>query len=240
MSLVESCKEGGLEGVGDALQSGVDVNTNDESGKTGLMWAVTNKHNSVVELLIKTPNIDVNQKDGFGRSALHWAVVENNCEALKLLLDVPGIDLTIVGRDGWSAVYRAVFWENNEALELLINVPKVDVNMLDNDDGSAVHWAVDTDNIGALKLLLDHPGLTTRTLNHKIKRDATPMATGLWRLYAVGGVTPVMMAMAMVKLEHVALLANDPRVDLDTTDERGTSLEERARYAGYSLLGGLY
>ena len=236
MSLVESCKEGGLEGVGGALQSGVDVNTNDESGKTGLMWAVKNKHNSVVELLIKTPNIDVNQKDGFGRSALHWAMVENNCEALKLLLDVPGIDLTIVGRDGWSAVYRAVFWENNEALELLLNVPKVDVNILDNDDGSAVHWAVDTDNIGALKLLLDHPGLTTRTLNHKIKRHATPMAY-LWPTY---GVTPVMMAMAMEKLEHIALLANDPRVDLDTTDERGKSLEERARYAGYSLLGGLY
>ena len=56
MSLVKLCKKGDLEGVKAALQCGGDVNT-DENGWTGLMRAVHKNHNSVVELLLKTPNI---------------------------------------------------------------------------------------------------------------------------------------------------------------------------------------
>ena len=62
MSLVELCKEGDLEGVKAALQSGIDVNTKDRNGWTGLINAVIYKHNSVVDLLLNTQtNIDVNQ-----------------------------------------------------------------------------------------------------------------------------------------------------------------------------------
>ena len=60
MSLVELCKKGDLEEVKAALQRGVDVNTKDEDGWTGLILAVKNNHNSVAALLLKTPNIDVN------------------------------------------------------------------------------------------------------------------------------------------------------------------------------------
>ena len=63
MSLVDLCKDGDLEGVKAALQRGADVNTKDGDGFTGLIRAVRNNHNSVVELLLKTPNIDVNLKD---------------------------------------------------------------------------------------------------------------------------------------------------------------------------------
>ena len=69
-------------------------------------------------------------------------------------------------------------------------------------------------NIEVLKLLLSHPSLTALTLNQKNKDR---------------GVTPVMLAVLSNKLEHLELLAADPRVDLDTTDEDGRSLEEVAR-----------
>ena len=113
MSLVELCRFGDLEGVKAALQRGIDVNTKGEYGAygeyglqwTGLMWAVSENHNSVVELLLKTPNIDVNLKDGEGCCALHLAVSSNNIEALKLLLNVPNIDVNIVDTDGESAVH---------------------------------------------------------------------------------------------------------------------------------------
>ena len=70
MSLIEFCKKGDLEGVKAALQRGEDVNTKDDAGRTGLMWAVIYNHNSVVALLLNTPNIDVNQKDNQGKCAL--------------------------------------------------------------------------------------------------------------------------------------------------------------------------
>ena len=227
MSLVQLCRHGDLEGVKAALQRGIDVNTKGEYGAygeyglqwTGLMWAVTENHNSVVELLLKTPNIDVNQKDDEGCCALHLAVSSKNIEALKLLLSVPNIDVNIVDTDGESAVHicSQVWNHDTEVLKLLLNVPNIDVNIVNNRGESAVRRAVmrkTSYNIEVLKLLLSHPSLTALTLNQKDKEH---------------GITPVMLAVISNKLEHLELLAADLRVDLDTTDEYGRSLEEVAR-----------
>ena len=56
------------------------------------------------------------------------------------------------------------------------------------------------DNIEGLKLLLKHPGLSALTLNKKDEEYCK---------------TPVMLAVSLYKLEFVALLAADLRVDLD-------------------------
>ena len=69
MSLVELCKTGDLEGVKAALKNGADVNEKDEIGRTGLMRAVHNNNNSLVELLLDTPNIDVNLRSDRGSCA---------------------------------------------------------------------------------------------------------------------------------------------------------------------------
>ena len=199
MSLVDLCKVGELQEVKAALQRGVDVNTKGKDGDlekgesflerwsrcqhngwTGLIWAVENNHNSVVELLLNTPNIDFNLTSVWGSCALHDAVRCNNNEGLKQLLKIPNIDVDIVNIDGRNAL----------------------------------HWAVRENNIEALKLLLGHPNLTTLTLNQKDKKY---------------GATPVMLAVIMNRLEHLDLLVADPRVDLDTTDWKGRSLEEVAR-----------
>ena len=214
MSLVELCEEGDLEEVKAALKRGDDVNTKGEGSLTGLMQAVRKNHNSVVALLLKTPNIDVNHKDDSeGCCALHRAVIRKNIEALKLLLNVPNIDVNSVTNSGKNAVSLAVKSNNIEGLKLLLDVPNIDVNIVDNRGGSAVFEAV-TNNIEVLKLLLSHPSLTALTLNQKME----------WN-----GATPVMFAVMWNRLEQLELLAEDLRVDLDTTDKEGRSLEERAR-----------
>ena len=105
ISLVELCQNGDLEGVKAALQNGADVNTKDEYGWTGLMEAGSYKHNSVVALLLNTPNIYVNLKTEDGTCALHYAVKSENNEALKMLLNVPSIDVNTnsVDDDGCGA-----------------------------------------------------------------------------------------------------------------------------------------
>ena len=180
MSLVELCEEGDLEGVKAALKRGVDVNTLNEYGRTGLMKAVINNHNVVVALLLNSPNIDVNQKNDKGTCALNFAPQWKNNDGLKLLLNVPSIDVNIVDKRGYSAVYQAVVYG---------------------------------DNIEGLKLVLSHPSLTSLTLNMK-DNDY--------------GDTPVMLAVVWNRLEHLEVLAADHRVDLDTTDKEGKSLEEVA------------
>ena len=62
-------------------------------------------------------------------------------------------------------------------------------------------------------MLLSHQTLITLTLNQKYN-----------------DVTPVMAAVMKNRLEELVLLISDLRVDLDTTDREGRSLEEAARW----------
>jgi len=225
MSLIQSCKDGDLEGVKAALQSGDDVNSKYEVGWTGLMVAVSRNHNSVVGLLLKTPNIDVNQKDDDGKCALHWAAIWKNIEALKLLLEVPSIDVNIVDHRGWSALYMTLLAgldfsvqcrnKNSEALKVLLEVPTIDVNTVDNTGENAVHWALNSERFEGLKLLLCHPSVTALTLNQKDE---------------CFGDTPVMRAVKGNTLKYLEVLVADPRVDLDTIDKKGRSLKKVARW----------
>ena len=45
------------------MAGGEDVNSKDSSGRTALIIAVLNKHNSIVKLLLDQPTVDVNVKD---------------------------------------------------------------------------------------------------------------------------------------------------------------------------------
>merc|ERR1712210_151002 len=56
--------------------------------------------------------------------------------------------------------------------------------------------------------------MTTLTINQKEKRY---------------GYTPVMWAVKQNRLKHLEVMGADPRVDLDTTDKKGRSLEKVAR-----------
>ena len=126
MSLIESIQKYNLEGVKAALQSGADVNTkNEEHGWTALIWAVARNQNSVLSLLLSSPNIDVNLNSEDGCCVLHHVLYNGNNEALKLLLAAPTIDVNIVDTLGWSAVNRAVFCKRIEGLKLLLSHPSL-------------------------------------------------------------------------------------------------------------------
>ena len=72
-SLWKLCKDGKLDEVRSALARGEDVNDKDSDGITALMWAVRNKHNSIVKLLLDQQGVKTNEKDIYGLTALHCA-----------------------------------------------------------------------------------------------------------------------------------------------------------------------
>merc|ERR1711953_494434 len=146
MSFVGLCHAGDLEGVKASLQRGTDVNTKSDYGLTGLMHAVRHNCNSVVALLLKTPNIDVNQRDDYRRCALHWAVTKENNEALKLLLNAPEVDVNIVDSYGENAVHRSAIKDNIWALKMLLNHPGLTALTLNQKN-----WRGDTPVMLALK-----------------------------------------------------------------------------------------
>merc|ERR1712130_497879 len=180
------CKKGDLEEVKDALQRGIDVNTG-EKGRTGLMWAVRNNHNSVVELLLKTPNIDVNLKDDRGYCALHHAVWKKNNEALKLLLNVPSLDVNIVTNYDQTALYLAVKENNFEALKLLLSHPSLTaftLNQKDKKDGATpVMLAVKCERLELRALFATDPRVDLDTTD----REGRGLEQNIWWYFCKKG-----------------------------------------------------
>ena len=181
---LSSCFNGNLEGVRSALQSGVNVNTRDTwdsargrspgihdiypafvTGKTGLMWAMLRKHNSVVELLLRTPGIDINatnhQKEE--RTALHMAMPVYTFNEDKFFNRVNYFYEKNFNEEDFNEedFNEEDFNKNNnnpEGLALLLARKDLEVNHKDKRDWCTPLWyAVKGRAVECVKLLLGDP-----------------------------------------------------------------------------------
>ena len=100
---LDMCYKGDLEGVQAALQSGVDVNSQDRSnGQTGLMRALMLERTAVGILLLGQEGIDVNILARGGETALHEAARHNKTsECLAMLLARPDLTTSVNQKD-WA------------------------------------------------------------------------------------------------------------------------------------------
>ena len=132
----ELCSLGDIEGVQAAMDNGADVNEEDSIGATGLMCALNQSHNNVVQMLLQHPQIDVNRvATSIGYSTLHWAVQTNNHEGTKFLLGHD--DLTsgsINHKDCWGQypIMCAVHHNSLKCFHLLLTNPLVDLHTRDD------------------------------------------------------------------------------------------------------------
>ena len=137
MALVDLCWQGDLERVRAALGRGEGVNSVSGGGWTGLMYAVRNKHNSLVQLLLQQPGIDVNCRDRWGQTALHYSVTGDNPEGLRLLLAHPGMgSINTRDNDGDTPLMAAIRRGRLSCVIELVRVSGVDLDTRDDEGRS--------------------------------------------------------------------------------------------------------
>ena len=132
------CRDGDIEGVQAEIDNGANVNEEDDSGWTGLMWALGKRHNNVVQLLLNHPQIDVNKVDSGGQCALHYAGFHDNHEGMAVLLARQ--DLTTINqRDNWgqTPIMRAIYHNAVNCFNLLLAHPDVDLDTRDDHQRSS-------------------------------------------------------------------------------------------------------
>ncbi len=83
--------------------SPVDVNVQDDEGRTALMFAARWGNEKPVELLLKHPGIKVNMQDEGGWTALMLAAFWEHKKCVELLLNHPKIDVNVRNNDGRTA-----------------------------------------------------------------------------------------------------------------------------------------
>ena len=63
---LEACEKGEEAKVNAAIVLGVNINTKDAYGWTGLLLAIGYKHENIVDILLARPDIDINGKNNNG------------------------------------------------------------------------------------------------------------------------------------------------------------------------------
>ncbi|KAJ9490716.1 hypothetical protein VN97_g2508 [Penicillium thymicola] len=94
------------------LQGDIDANNQDSDGRTPLVHAVIENHDSIVRLLL-SHGARIGVYDCDGRSALHWTVLHHRLEILKQLLEhrakyEPGLDIDVYDNYGWTPLHMSV------------------------------------------------------------------------------------------------------------------------------------
>jgi len=107
------------------------INTKDASGKTGLMYAVENGNQQLIQALLEAgqsvlnPNITDNQ----GSTALHYAAASRNDNLVTTLLENKLVDTTMINRDGDTAFMIAVKNGSRNMIRAFGGYPGFDVTL---------------------------------------------------------------------------------------------------------------
>lgn len=119
IQFIKAMRFNNKEQVLNLIEDGVDINTQNSFGETVLMWAVTNHHIDIIEILLKQENINLNLQNAVGNTALIIASRLNNLDIVKLLLNAKA-DPNILSSCNLYALSYAIGHGNNEIAELLL------------------------------------------------------------------------------------------------------------------------
>ena len=124
------CEDGKLDEVRAELARGGDVNDKAYSGRTALMFAVMNRHNSIVKLLLEQPAVKTNERNKWGSTALHYAAYNNNAEGARMLLLHPDFNsANSTDTDGETALMWAVKLHKKEVVLELVKHESVSLDL---------------------------------------------------------------------------------------------------------------
>ena len=161
-SFLYAARTGNTEAVElELLDHDADINVQDRDGMTALLYAASEGHTEIVELLLDR-DADIEARNRYGDTALMYAIREGDIEIVKLLLDRDA-DIEVKDNDGRTALLLAVMLgENIETVKLLLD-RDADIEAKDRNGNTALIRATFiTDDIKIVKLLLDRGAQTLR------------------------------------------------------------------------------
>ncbi|KPM39643.1 hypothetical protein AK830_g6898 [Neonectria ditissima] len=131
------------------------VDSRDSYGRTALFYAIGQRHEAIVELLLNTGKSNADAKDQRGRTPLSCAVEQGNAAIVKLILDTDRVDVNVQDEEGWRPLSLAVEKGNAAVLKLLLDTGKVVMNAKDRRGRTPLSRAAEQGYGYVVRLLLD-------------------------------------------------------------------------------------
>ena len=211
------CENNNLGGVADCLSRGVDVNTTDVFGDTGLIFACMRGHSAIVSSLVQVPGLDIDHQAGNGMTAAHHASVKGRTECVRILADTGKVDWNRRDREGRTPLYMALSFGHSDTVDIIVKQPDIDFNVMTNDDedgetypDSLAQVAVSRGDVNCVE-----------TLAGQERFDC-------WNTPDIYGNTPIMYAVQAQKKEICEILLKCPRVDVNLTNNNDEDLHHMA------------
>ncbi len=155
----------------------IDVNAQDERGRTALILASHSGNVEVVELLLKSPMIDINIQDEYGYIALIVASEYNHVEVVRLLLSNSTIDLNTHDKRGFTALIIASYIGHVEVVRLLLSYSGINVNAKKRNGSTALIVASKNNHVEVVRLLLSDSRIDEYSKNIYTMNTAGLMTT---------------------------------------------------------------
>ena len=110
----------------------IDVNAQNENGKSALFYAVSKGNVEMVKLLLERKDIDLKARDKYGRTLLHSSISLKSAKNAVTIIDMlikKGISVNCQDSNGDSPLHFAVQENNQTIASLLIEEYDADVNI---------------------------------------------------------------------------------------------------------------
>ncbi|XP_048257878.1 uncharacterized protein LOC124126822 isoform X2 [Haliotis rufescens] len=186
------------------------INTRGQYGRTPVMMAAFNGHQSVFDLLV-SKNADLTLVNNNGDSLLHLACYGGNTAIVQYLVSPSNVNTR--GQNGWTPVMIAAVKGHQSVFDLLVS-KHADLTLVDNNGDSLLHLACYGGNTAIVQYLVSPSNVNTRGQN---------------------GLTPVMMA-AFKGHQSMFYLLVSKNADLTLVDNNGDSLLHNACFGGNTAI----
>ena len=138
------------------MKNEVDPDSQDEDGRTPLLWAAENGREAVVKLLLETGRVDVDSKSKSGWTPLLWAARNGHEAVVKLLLETDSVDVDSKSEYGQTPLSWAAGNGHEAVVKLLLETGRVDVDSKDSKYGQTpLSLAAGNGREAVVKLLLE-------------------------------------------------------------------------------------
>ena len=195
---------GNFHAVDAILESGsVDVNVTNTFQQSALTVAAAENHESVVQRLLRVPDIKPNELDGYKLNALAHAVRKGNVSIVRMLLNHRAIDAnaTFSAKHAGSsqrclpqeqtALIIAVLYKNVDVVKEFLRHENVDVNKGGHIGVTPLMYAVWHNNVSIVELLVDSPRIDVnrKTTRFEVSAKTVAVARKRTQLYRLLGIS---------------------------------------------------
>ena len=136
----------------------MDINAGQElkGNSTALMFAAQGGYSSIVDEILKRPDLDINQKDLEGYTALSRATMSGYSNIVESLLKHDNIDINAVSSSGNSPLILAAKWGRDDTTDILLR-NGADPSIKDHEGGgTALLRAIDEGQTSVVNTILKY------------------------------------------------------------------------------------